>query len=108
MQANEFRIFKKVCYKYSILKFRMKLSYIAFQKGITILELWLNAILTSYKTLTKTGAIPPYNDRKKAEKYLFKQITRNTKGSLKLIVLENMFRMGRLNDLNDNPETFFE
>ena len=86
----------------------MKISFIAFKKGCTIVELWLNAILISYKALVKNALIKPYNDRKNAEKYLYRHIIKNGKGALKLIVLENMFRMGRLNDLNDNPETFFE
>ena len=87
---------------------RMKISFIAFKKGVTVVELFLNAILLSYKTLVKADIIKPYNDRKKAEKYLFKQICKNSNSTLKLIVMENMFRMGRLDDLNNNPETFFE
>ena len=44
--------------KYKIIKFRMKLSYIAFEKELTIKELFLTTIMKSYMTLFKRGKIP--------------------------------------------------
>ena len=72
IHRNEYRIFKKVCFKYKVLQFRMKMSFIAFKKGISVVELLLNAIQFSYKSLTKAGLIKPYNNRKKSERYLYK------------------------------------
>ena len=44
--------------KYKIMKFRMKLSYIAFEKELTIKELFFTTIMRSYMTLFKRGKIP--------------------------------------------------
>ena len=41
----EFEIFKKVYFKYKILKFRQKLSYMAFINLMTINELILTSML---------------------------------------------------------------
>jgi hypothetical protein len=44
--------------KYKIIKFRMKISYIAFEKEMTIKELFLTTIMRSYMILFKRGKIP--------------------------------------------------
>ena len=35
--------------KYKLMKFRMKISYLAFENTMTIQELWLTTILKTYK-----------------------------------------------------------
>jgi len=46
--ANEKLVFTQIYKKYCIMKLRAKISFMAFEKGITIIELFLHAI---YKTL---------------------------------------------------------
>ena len=41
------KIFKKVYFKYFMMKVRSKIAYMAMQQKITICELFLNAILKS-------------------------------------------------------------
>ena len=43
--------------RYSILKFRMKISFIALKKQMTVLELFCNAILKSYVEMVEEGII---------------------------------------------------
>lgn len=43
--------------KFLIIKFRQKISYLAFKKKATILELFLKAIKKSYLQLCKEGVI---------------------------------------------------
>jgi len=40
------------------MKFRMKISYIAFEKTVTVKELFLETIMKSYMSLFKRGKIP--------------------------------------------------
>ena len=44
----------KIFKKYKILKFRMKISYMAFVQNMTILELFLKAILKTYFRLERS------------------------------------------------------
>ena len=41
MQIHENMIYKKVCFKYFIMKVRHKISYMAFMQGKTIQELFI-------------------------------------------------------------------
>jgi len=50
-RAAEYNVFRKICLKYTLMKIRMKISYIAFEKGCTITELFLNAIMKSHQEL---------------------------------------------------------
>jgi len=43
--------------KYKILKVRMKISYIAFVKNMTVHELFYRTILKSYASLVQMGVI---------------------------------------------------
>jgi len=43
--------------KYLVMKIRMKISYIAFEKGMTIIELLLSSILCSYRMFVNEGLI---------------------------------------------------
>ena len=50
---NEHSIFKKVYLKYLILKIRAKISYMAFAKRMTIVELFATTILRCYNEQKK-------------------------------------------------------
>ena len=43
--------------KYLIVQFRMKISWLAFKKKMTIVELFCNAILKSYNDMVQEGII---------------------------------------------------
>jgi len=43
--------------KYTILRARQKISFMAFQKGLTITELFTNACLSLYQAMKKEGLI---------------------------------------------------
>lgn len=47
----ENKIFRKVYLKFLILKVRAKISYMAFQKNMTLIELFANTILKCHKEI---------------------------------------------------------
>ena len=49
---------RKTVMKYKIMKIRMKISYIAFEKITTVKELFLTAIMRSYMSLFMNNKIP--------------------------------------------------
>ena len=57
MQQVDHIILKRTFFKYRILKFRAKLSYIAFSQSMTICELFANAILKTASDLLKFGLL---------------------------------------------------
>ena len=54
---NKLKLCKAGYLKYLILKFRMKISFIALKKQMTVLELFCYAILKSYQEMIEEGAI---------------------------------------------------
>ena len=55
---NQDLVVEKVVMKYKIMKFRMKISYMAFEKRKTVKELLLDSILKTYIKLFRNGIIP--------------------------------------------------
>ena len=54
---NRLNLVRKTYLKYLIVKFRQKISYIAFKNKMTIVEIFITAIKKSYLKLMKEGAI---------------------------------------------------
>ena len=54
------KISKKIYFKYFMIKVRSKLAYMAMQQKLTIVELFLNAILRSINKFIKNGCLPPF------------------------------------------------
>ena len=52
------KINRKTIMKYKIMKIRMKISFIAFEKITTVKELFLNTIMRSYMSLFINNKIP--------------------------------------------------
>lgn len=48
---------RQTYFKYIVIKFRIKVSWIAFTKKMTIQELFVNAIKKTYDELAKGGLI---------------------------------------------------
>ena len=51
---NEQSLYDKVIKKYAILRIRLKLSYMAALKGLTITELFLKQMIRSYNVLRQS------------------------------------------------------
>ena len=54
---NRLQVLKSAYLKYLIIKFRQKISFIAFKKRMTIIELFCTAIQKSYNELAEEGVI---------------------------------------------------
>jgi hypothetical protein len=48
---NRHEVFRKIYVKYLIMRVRAKISFMALQKRCTVMELFVNAIIYSYKAL---------------------------------------------------------
>ena len=60
--------------KYLIIKFRQKISYLAFKKKSTIMELFLNAIKKSHNQLRAEGVIQVCAQTKAGEDALYNMV----------------------------------
>lgn len=59
-------IYRQTMFKYLLMRVRCKMAYHAYQKRMTVNELIINQIYSSYKTLTKSGSIQPIAPYSKA------------------------------------------
>ena len=82
MATNEYKVFKKVCMKYTIMKVRGKISFIAMMEQKTICELFLHVI---YKHYWQSSS----DDKRKAEiDELWNAVLRGEPGFLKKVVMD--------------------
>jgi len=51
-------MYRNIVMKYKIMKFRMKISYVAFEKIKTVKEMFLETIMKQYMSLFKNCVIP--------------------------------------------------
>ena len=98
---NEMRVklLQKVYTRYVIIRFRQKISFIAFQKKMTICELFLTAILQSFNELLADGRVSYKKNKRKSEENLFKVISKNTnmKGLFSALMLANQKSLAHKN-----------
>ena len=59
---HEAIMLKRTFMKYTLIRLRQKISFIAFKKKMTILQLFLNAIIKSYQGLSEMGMIASYKE----------------------------------------------
>ena len=52
---NKLNVMRQAYLKYTVIKFRIKISWIAFTKKMTIMELFVRAIQKSYEQLNREG-----------------------------------------------------
>lgn len=90
---------RQVSTKYTVMKVRQKISFMAFQKNQTILEIWLKSILNCYKYVKMTKQIPPLACQEKLD--LIYNINR---GHVKLSLLS--LAQYRINIENHNHDEF--
>lgn len=50
-RAIAHNVMNQAATKYSVMRFRMKMSYICYDRGMTIVELWIKQILKTLKFL---------------------------------------------------------
>ena len=89
-RINEISLLKMTYLKYLIIKFRQKISYIAFKNKITIMELFLRAIKKSYNTLVAEGTIQVPPEKQEEEDALYEKICcgrNNLKGTMASIMV---------------------
>jgi len=67
------------------MKIRMKISYMAFEKNMTVLELFYYTILKTYKKLSNEGCIMESPDQKTSRKKILDSIINNGKDTVKMI-----------------------
>lgn len=89
---NEQTVFRKVYLKYLIIRVRIKISFIALQKRMTILELFVSTIMKTYLHLMRSGHIPALSEEmiQKHNSTFLKLITRGYKGCVVTIFEYNL------------------
>ena len=60
--TNEHNVFRKIYFKYLLMRIRAKIGFIAFEKRVTILELFVQTISYSYVHLIIAGVVPQPSD----------------------------------------------
>ena len=83
-QKNEHEIFRTVKFKYLIMRVRAKISFMAFEKRMTVVEFFVHTIQKCYRHLMASGAIPMMDPEamKKEIMVYSKLVTRGIRGSL--------------------------
>ena len=89
--TNEHRLFRKVYKKYLIIRIRQKISFMAFEKRMTVFELFIKSILTCYLSLMMSGAIKQESSVSKAShRKIFEYLSsRGNHGTLARLALFN-------------------
>jgi hypothetical protein len=90
MQIHESAIYTKVCQKYTIMKMRHKISYMAFMQGKTIAELIVGQILKSFLHFQKEGIIPFDKVKEERQNYVIRLISNNDSGTLKMLLTDKV------------------
>jgi hypothetical protein len=57
-QTNEHRLFRKVYLKYLIMRIRAKISFMALERRMTVVELIIATIMKSYQEVKRMGVYP--------------------------------------------------
>ena len=50
-RVNQHKLYRKVYLKYLIMRVRAKISFIALEKRMTVLELFINTIYSTYREI---------------------------------------------------------
>ena len=77
-RENKIKILQKVNTKYVVIRFRQKISYIAFLKKMTIVELFMDAIDQTFNELLREGRIQYSKTQREIDDKLFMTITQST------------------------------
>lgn len=81
---------RKTYIKYLIQKFRQKISYIAFTKKMTIVELFCTAIKKTHTQLLKEGLIKIDQEKTDNDNFLYEQLMSGNETLFKSIISLNM------------------
>ena len=92
MATNEFKVFRKVCLKYAIMRIRAKISYEAMMQQKTVCELFLGVIYKHFRQSSTDDS------RKEQIDELWNSVLRGEPGFLKKVVLNANA------DNSDDPE----
>ena len=88
-QTNENSLFRKIHLKFVIMRVRAKISYMAFVKRLTIIELFLISIKKTYSKLGKLNVIKTLNKKKeKQQQVLFDNLMKGEMDSFFKSIIE--------------------
>lgn len=73
------------------MRFRQKISFIAFKKKMTIVELFMNALKKTFNELLRDGLIQYSKSKMDSDEVLWREITQNQsmKGLFQALMLAN-------------------
>lgn len=96
-QTNEHKIFRKTYLKYLLMRVRQKISFIAFERRMTIPELFVHTITKCYRQLMNTGSIPAMTQEEfLRHELLYKKMNHNDMAGFTIAVAEfNKFRVSK-------------
>ena len=89
MEQNQEYVYEKIHTKYKVLQVRAKISFMAFEKQITIQQLFLKAILKTYHNLVTEGFLKPALSYMKKDT-LYSEIIRGEKSIVDAIVQQRL------------------
>lgn len=90
MSSNEYMVYKKVCLKYTIMRVRSKLSYMALLERQTICEMFMKTILTCFQLLTwQRWLIPQSDDQEKRDQEIYNAVVQGEPEILKKLIMHN-------------------
>jgi len=73
-QIVKHEIMRKTFIKYKILRIRQKISFSAFMKRLTVLELLFNSVIRTHDFLLNEGSIPQYDPQFEQKQEIFDTI----------------------------------
>ena len=91
-QTNEHTLFRKIYLKYMIMRIRAKISFMALEKRMTIVELLITEIFKSYQQIQHLGlcTAETYEQEKKNDSVFLGLIRGEIKGFFKNIIEFNI------------------
>lgn len=97
MEQVRHTLVKKTLFKFKVLRIRMKISYIAFTKRLTIPQLIMQAIYKTHTDLVKDGSIPLYDPFLEEKMATFDSFlnNNNSHGSCREIMKVNTIQVGK-------------
>mmetsp|Transcript_32321 Transcript_32321/g.49476 ORF Transcript_32321/g.49476 Transcript_32321/m.49476 type:complete len:294 (+) Transcript_32321:729-1610(+) len=100
MQANEQKLFRKVYFRFLLLRIRSKISFMALQKRMTILELFATTIYNNYRQYERLGILAHKQSdsiTKKEEEVFKKLVSGNLKAFFReMIELHNSYKRNKM------------
>lgn len=89
-ERSEYTVYRRVYFKYQVLKIRHKISYSAFEKRMTIPELLCRQILTTYDLCIKEERFTEDLHKRQMQDKIYEQISTGLTGQFRTLVLNTI------------------